>query len=123
MPTFDDVRRLGATLPEVTEAPSYHRMPALKVRGKPICRLWSPAEHRRDQVEGTEVVVVFCDPDEKELLIDGSGGALFSTPHYAGYPALLIRLADISIEELAARIEDSYRARAPRTLIDRLPRP
>ena len=116
MPTFDDVRRLAARLPEAEEAPSYRGMPALKVRGKPFCRLWSPAEHERDGVQGTEVLVVFCDADEKEALIETSAGALFSTPHYEGYAALLVRLADVHPSMLAELLEDSYRSRAPKRL-------
>jgi hypothetical protein len=65
------------------------------VRGKPFCRLWSSTEHERDGIHGTDVLVVFCDADEKQMLIETSAGALFSTPHYDGYPALLIRLADV----------------------------
>ncbi len=43
---------------------------------------------------------MFCDLDEKELLLDNAGGVLFSTPHYAGYPALLVRLADVDVDLL-----------------------
>lgn len=117
---FDDVRRIGATLPEVDEAPSYRGMPALKVRGRPFCRLWSPAEHARDGVDDTPVLVVFCDPDEKDVLLESSPETLFSTPHYAGYPALLVRLADTDGAQLTELLEDSYRSRAPKALIREL---
>ena len=117
MPTFDDVRRLAAGLPEVAEAPSYHGMPALKVQGKPFCRFWSEREHDRDGVRGSEVIVVFCDEDEKELLLESSAGEVFTTPHYDGYAALLIRLADVDLATLSDLLEDSYRSRAPRSLL------
>ena len=117
MASWDDVRRIGLGFPEVEEAPSYDRMPALKVRGRPICRLWSPREHERDGVHDSEVIVVFCDLEAKEALIAGSGGALFETPHYEGYGAVLIRLADISLDDLRMHLEWSYRLRAPRALL------
>lgn len=120
MATFDDVRRLGQRLPEVQEAPSYRGMPALKVRGKPFCRLWSDTEHERDGVHDSEVLVVFCDIEEKDALIDTSGGALFTTAHYDGYGAVLVRLADIDLNLLAELLEDSYRGRAPKRLIRQL---
>ena len=58
MVTFDDVRRLGLRLPEVTES-TWYGTPGLKVRNKGFCRLWGEREHRRDQVHDTEVLVVF----------------------------------------------------------------
>lgn len=122
MPTFDDVRRIGATFPGVFEAPSYHGSPALKVGKRPFCRLWSDREHERDEVFGSQVLVVFCDLDEKDALIEASGGALFSTAHYAGHPAVLARLADISQELLGEILEDSYRSRAPAQLVAELER-
>lgn len=120
MATFDDVRRLARRLPEVQEAPSYRGMPALKVRGKPFCRLWSDNEHRRDGVHDSAVLVVFCDIEEKDALIDTSGGALFTTAHYDGYGAVLVRLADIDLDLLAELLEDSYRSRAPKGLVRQL---
>jgi len=113
MPTFDDVRRIGAAFPGGVEAPSYHGSPALKVGKRPFCRLWSDREHERDGVSGSQVLVVFCDLEEKDPLIGASGGVLFSTAHYAGHPAMLVRLADVSLELLAEILEDSYRSRAP----------
>jgi hypothetical protein len=115
MATFDDVSRLTADLPEVAEATSLGT-PALAVRGKSFCRLWSVREHARDGVRDTEVLVVFCDLEEKPALIESSGGALFSTPHYDGYGAMLVRLGDIGLDDLADVLEDSYRLKAPASL-------
>lgn len=100
--------------------PSYRGMPALKVRGKPFCRLWSENEHRRDGVHDSAVVVLFCDVEEKDALIGTSEGALFTTPHYDGYGAVLVRLADIDLDLLAELLEDSYRSRAPKRLVRQL---
>jgi hypothetical protein len=115
VPTFDDVRAIGRRFPEVEEGTSYGT-PALKVHGKAFCRLWRPGEHERDGVHDTEVLVVFCDIDEKNLLLDSSE-ALFTTPHYDGYPAVLVRLDDVDPALLAEVLEDSYRAKAPKRLI------
>lgn len=113
--TFDDVKRLAANLPEVEESTSYGT-PALKVRGRSFCRMWGEREHTRDAVHDTAVLVVYCDPAWKETLIESSDGVLFSTPHYEGYGAMLIRLADVSLDNLAEHLEDSYRLRAPAAL-------
>jgi hypothetical protein len=115
MATFEDVKELAVHLREVTESSSYGT-PALKVRGKSFCRLWGEREYERDDVHDTEVLVVFCDLDEKPFLIEMSGGSLFTTPHYDGHGAVLIRLDDIEREELARYLEESYLLRAPPSL-------
>jgi hypothetical protein len=120
MPTWDDVRAVGMAFPDVIEAPSYDGTPALKVRGRPFCRLWGPREHARDGIHDTEVLVVFCDLEAKEALIEGSGGVLFETSHYVGYGAVPMRLADVAIDDLAAYLECSYRLRAPKRVLARL---
>ena len=41
----------------------------------------------------------------------------FTTPHFDGYPAILVRLADIGVPELTELITDAWLAQAPKTLI------
>jgi hypothetical protein len=115
MSTFADARRLSSHLPEVTESTSYGT-PSLKVRGKSFCRLWGEREYGRNAVHDTEVLVVFCEVDEKAFLIETSGGTLFTTPHYDGHGAVLIRLADVDPDDLARHLERSYRMKAPPAL-------
>jgi hypothetical protein len=119
MATFVDVKRIGEAWPAVEESTSYGT-PSLRVKGKSFCRMWGEREHRRDEVHDTEVLVVFCDVDEKPALIESAGGVLFSTPHYEGYGAMLIRLADVSIEDLTDYLEDSYRLKAPPAVLRQL---
>lgn len=119
MATFDDVRRLGMALPEMAESTSYGT-PALKVRKKLVCRMWSEREYNRDSVLDTEVLVVFCELDMKQALLDNHPDALFTVPHYDGYGAVLVRMADVGLDDLADWIEDSYRLKAPPTLIRQL---
>ncbi len=121
MADFEDVRRLGAELPEVTGG-TFYGTEALKVRGKGFCRMWSEREYNRDGVHDTEVLVVFCEPEAKEALLDNHPDVLFSTPHYEGYGAMLIRLAGVALDDLAEWLEESYRRRAPAVLLRRLDR-
>ena len=122
MTTFEDARRLVAHLPEVTESTSYGTA-SLTVRGRSFCRLWGEREYARYGVFDTEVLVVFCDVDEKPLLIEMSEGTLFTTPHYDGHGVVLIRLSDIADDDLAAYLEDSYLLKAPPSLRRSLGRP
>ena len=119
MATFEDVRRLGMRLPEVTEG-TFYGTAALKVRGKGFCRMWSEREYNRDGIRDTEVLVVFCESEAKEALLENHPSVLFSTPHYEGYGAILVRLGDVELNDLAEWLQDSYRRRAPVALIRRL---
>ena len=119
VPTFDDAKALVEHLPEVTVSTSYGT-PPLKVRGKSFCRMWGAREHDRDGVHDTEVLVVFCELDEKPFLIETGGGALFTTPHYDGHGAVLIRVDDVDGDDLAALLEDSYLLKAPPSLRSKL---
>jgi len=73
-------------------------------------------EYERYGVFDTEVLVVFCDVDEKPLLIAMSEGALFTTPHYDGHGSVLIRLKDIAGDDLVEHLEESYLLKAPSSL-------
>lgn len=122
MTTFEDVRALVTHLPEVSVSTSYGT-PSLKVRGKSFCRMWGEREHDRYGIHDTEVLVVFCELDEKPLLIESGGGALFTTPHYDGHGAVLVRLEDVAREDLAGYLEESYLLKAPAALRSRLEEP
>ena len=104
MADWDTVRELARVFPEAEEDIS-HSQPAFRVRGK-LFAWMSPHE------QGAFVVRV--DPDEKEFLIQSQPEVYFSTPHYAGYPAVLVHLDRIDRDELAERIEDAWLLRAPK---------
>lgn len=120
MVTWDDVVRIGLGLPEVS-VDQWFGTPALKVRKKSFARMWSEREHVRDGVDPaeTEVLVVMCDLEEKHALID-THAALFQTPHYEGYGAMLVRLADVDEELLADVLDDAWRQKATTTMIKQL---
>ena len=119
MASWDDVVRIGRGLPEVT-VDDWYGTPALKVRKKGFARMWSEREYRRDGIDPTTpVLVVMCDLEEKDALM-ASHAALFETPHYEGYGAMLIRLDQIGDDDLAGFIEDSWCQKAPKTLIKQL---
>ena len=108
---WETVRELALAFPEVEEYTSHRGLPALRVRKKLF--VWmSPSR----EAEGALALRV--DPGEKELLIESKPEVYFSTPHYEGYPIVLVRLEAIDREELAERIEDAWLLRAPKRLVD-----
>ena len=98
--------RLAAHLPGI-ETSSWYGTPALKVAGKGIARLRAPG-----------VLMVLCPLGLKEALIEAEPALYFETPHYAGWPALLVRLEAIDDERLQNRLECAWREKAPRKLVD-----
>ncbi|MEA2268401.1 MAG: hypothetical protein QOC64_1011, partial [Solirubrobacteraceae bacterium] len=103
MPTWEDVVAIGTRLPGVEVATSF-RTPALRVRGKGMCRLRSDPD---------ALVLRVGDLGEREALLQGSPEVFFSTPHYDGHPYVLVRLERVDPVELAELLEDAWRIRAP----------
>ena len=103
---FDDARKLALALPEVEESSSYGR-PAFKVRGKLVaCRRQD--DHR--------VLVLRVDPAELELMLRARPETFFVTPHYAGYPYVLVRLDEVGADELRELLTDAWLMQAPKRL-------
>ena len=53
----------------------------------------------------------------KEALLT-EGGPFFTTPHFDGYPAILVELEKIGRGELREVIHEAWLARAPRRLVE-----
>lgn len=94
----------AAKLPGVEEAPSYG-MPSLKVAGKFLARVREP-----------DVLVVMCNVEEKEFLMQMNPAVYFETDHYKGWPAVLVRLSKIDDAELTHRLQVAWRRQAPKKL-------
>lgn len=104
MASIDDVRRIALGLPEVVEKPWYGT-PGFRVKDKGFLRV-------RTEAEGGLVVFV-ADLDEKEALLASDPGKFFTTPHYDGYPTVLVRLDAIDVDELTELVVDSWLVKAP----------
>jgi hypothetical protein len=55
--------------------------------------------------------------EEKELLLAADERTFFTEPHYHGFPAVLVRLAAIDVDELEDILTDAWRSQAPRKLV------
>jgi hypothetical protein len=96
---------LARGLPGIEEGTSYGT-PALRVRRKPLVRM-----------KDAETLVFMCAIEEKEMLMEAAPEIYYETDHYKGWPALLIRLAAISDEELGHRIETAWRMQVGTRLV------
>jgi hypothetical protein len=107
MATWDDVREIALSFPEVEEGGKTG--PAYRLRGKLLA--W---ESPKRDAHGALAVMV--DHDEKQLILASNPDVYFTIPHYDGYPAVLVRLERIEREELRERLEDAWLLRAPKRL-------
>ena len=108
MADWDVVRELGGALPGVEEGTSWGT-PALKVKGKMFVRLRPEADD--------PVIVVRIEPQERDFLLQAEPDTFFVTPHYDGYPAVLVRLAAIGRENLEELLTESWLFTAPAKLV------
>jgi hypothetical protein len=105
MATWATVKSIGKKLPEVEES-TWFNTPSLKVRKRSFVRLKEKG-----------VIVVLIDLDEKEALLQAEPDVFFTTSHYDGYPAFLVRLANIARDELEEVLTESWRRVAPKRLV------
>ena len=98
------LERLARGLPGVETGTSYGAM-ALKVGGRMIAC-----------AKSADVVVLSMPLDEKEQLIEMAPDVYFETPHYHGWPAVLVRAGVIGDEELRQRLAEAWQRRAPARL-------
>jgi hypothetical protein len=111
MITVDDVRRIALGLPGAFEHASYGDRPSF--RTKPRMFTWV-----RDDPEA--LVVWVESVEEKEALIASQPGTFFTTDHYTGEAIVLVRLEAVDPAEAEELITESFRLRAPETLVRRL---
>jgi hypothetical protein len=52
----------------------------------------------------------------KEALLADDASVYFTTPHFDGYPAVLVRLEEINVAELEELIVEAWLSRAPKRL-------
>jgi hypothetical protein len=116
MATWDQVRRYALTLPGVTEETS--RGNAAWIVNKRFF-VWERPLRKSDlsklgdaAPKGAILGVRTADLDMKEALLR-SDPAIFTIPHFDGYPAVLVQLEKISATRLKALIVEGWLARAP----------
>lgn len=121
MPDQDDVRRIAMALPEANEAEDRFAF-SVANRGKQKAFVWAwneRVEPTKPRVPRSDVVAIRVpDQVEKEALLGSNQEAFFTEAHYNGFPAVLVRLPQISLTELEELITDAWRCRAPRALVE-----
>jgi hypothetical protein len=118
MATWDDVRRIALGLPETNEGQTRGNM-FWRVRDKGF--VWERPLRKSDLAalgdaapEGPILGVRVEHLGAKQALLADDPAVFFTTPHFDGYPAVLVLLDEIALDELEEVIVDAWLARAPK---------
>ena len=100
MTTMADLDELALSLPQTTKEVSDDGRPSYLAHGKMFCfhRGRRPDAIDPDTGDRLEDVLMFrvADLDVKELLLADDRGVFFTTPHFNGYSAVLMRIPDLA---------------------------
>jgi hypothetical protein len=121
MATWEDVRRLALAMPAADERVA-RDMRQWRVKEKLF--VWERPLRRSDlealgdaapsgPILGARVEHLVA----KEALLADDPDVYFTTPHFDGYPAVLVRLERIGLEDLEELTVEAWLARAPKRLV------
>jgi hypothetical protein len=121
MASWEEVSRLALSLPETAEIESGHGTTQWRVRDKGF--VWERPLRRSDlealgdtAPDGPILGARVPDLGAEEALLADDPGVFFTTPHFDGYPAVLVRLDRIGAAELEELIVEAWLDRAPKRL-------
>jgi hypothetical protein len=121
MTTMADLDELALSLPQTTKTVSNDGRPAYSVKDKLFCLHRSRRPDALDTATGERLddVLMFRVEDlgVKELMLADDRGVFFTTRHFDGYPAVLMRIPDlarIDREELRDLVVEAWLTRAPK---------
>jgi hypothetical protein len=119
MTTMADLDELAMAMPQVTKEVSDDGRPSYLVHGKMFCFHRSRRPDAVDPETGERMadVLMFrvADLFEKEVILADERGIFFTTPHFRGYPAVLVRIPDlvhIDRDELRDLVAEAWLTRA-----------
>src|SRR2546425_12634083 len=119
MATMADLDDLALAMPQTTKEVSGDGRPAYLVHGKLFCFHRGRRHDAIDAETGERLddVLMFriADLDVKQLLLSDERRLLFTTPHFDGYPAVLMRIGDlhrIDRDELRDMVAEAWLTRA-----------
>jgi hypothetical protein len=121
MATWDEVHRLALALPQTVAGSSREGLLDWSVKGKTFA--WERPLRRADlqalgdaAPKGPILAVRVPDLGAKEALLAEDGEVYFTTPHFDGYSAVLVRLERIALPELEELLVEAWLSRAPKRL-------
>src|SRR5215813_1129797 len=126
MANQNDVRRIALALPGAREAESRFAFSVEnKGKDKGFAWAWNERIHpKKPRVPRADVLAVrVANEADKLALLDGDPEKFFTEPHYDGFPAVLVRLPEVTVAELRQLLAEAYRCQAPREAAATRPTP
>jgi hypothetical protein len=118
--TWATVCEIMRSLPGAELDPPDRDNPVWRVRGKVLVRLNPsmrvPGEERMRRERG-ELIAIWVDRGEREALIQENPHTFFVTPHWAGYPGVLVWVESVDDDQLRELLTDAWRERAPKRIV------
>jgi len=100
--TFEQVRKIGLSLPEV-ESSTIYGAPAIKLRGRLVACVPS---HRSAEPDSLAVRTSF---EERDALLAEQPGTYYLPDHYVSHPIVLVRFSKIRLDQLRDLIKTAHR--------------
>lgn len=122
MADLNDLHNIALSLPEtVQEGENIAYAVINKGKPKGIAWVWQErVDPKKARVPNPEVIAIRVrNTLEKEMLIESQPAKFFTEPHYNGFPAILVRLAAVEVEELDMLLTNAWRCQAPPALVQR----
>ncbi len=115
-----DVRRIALSLPDTTESDRGFAF-SVRNKGKDKGFVWAWNERvapKQPRVPRDDVIAVrVVDQQDKAALLAQDADVFFTEPHYNGFPAVLVRLPVVELDQLEQLIVDAWRCQAPKALV------
>ena len=120
MATRADVRRIALALPGAQEGDDDFAFWVMN-KGKAKGFAWSWKERiapKKARVPNLGVLAIrVANNAQKDLILSSDTRKFFTEPHYDGYPAVLVRLKEVTVADLRVLLEEGWRCQAPKELL------
>lgn len=116
MATQADVRRIAMALPNVEETEGRFAFSVMN-KGKPKGFVWVWMERidpKKARVPNPKMLAVrVANLGQRNAMLAADPVKFFTEPHYAGFPAILVRLEKVSVADLKVLIAEAWRTQTP----------
>jgi hypothetical protein len=116
MATRADVRRIALSLPRAVEAKGHFAF-SVPNKGKLKGFAWVWMERvvlKKPRVANPGVIAVrVANVGQRNAMLAADPAKFFTEPHYAGFPAVLVRLDAVTVADLKVLLADGWRCMAP----------